>query len=234
MRRAALALIVDRPRRRLRGRRGARGHEAHPRRLLDAARGVRRDHPGFPARRSRARTSRSASPTAPRESSPAPSRPGLEGRHRRPLAGAGRRLAREGGARRREVGPAVVPRHGAPLRRRLRRPRRQPEEDQGLERPAPVRRRGDHAEPVHLRRRALEHHGRVRRLAAHRQDRQAGAGQPAEAVPERLGAGQERARIAADVRLRARATSCSPTRTRPSSPARTARTSSSRSRGRRS
>ena len=55
--------------------------------------------------------------------------------------------------------------HGHELGRRLRRARRQPEEDQELGRPAPARRRGRHAEPVHLRRRALERHGRVRRVA---------------------------------------------------------------------
>ena len=53
--------------------------------------------------------------------------------------------------------------HDHRLGRRDRHPQGQPEEHQGLDRPDQVRRPGHHAEPVHLRRRALEHHGRVRR-----------------------------------------------------------------------
>ena len=63
-------------------------------------------------------------------------------------------------------------------------------------------RRHRHAEPVHLGRRALEHHGRLRRLAEGRQDRQAGPGQPAQAVEERRRPGHERARIAEHVQQR--------------------------------
>ena len=85
------------------------------------------------------------------------------GRHRRALARSRRRRARRREPRRREVEEAVLQGHGHELGRRLRRARRQPEEDQELERPPPAGRRGRHAEPVHLGRRALEHHGRVRR-----------------------------------------------------------------------
>ena len=52
-----------------------------------------------------------------------------------------------------------------------------------------------------------------------------GQGLPREAVRPRAGAGQERPRGPADVHRRARATCCSPTRTRPSPPSRRARTS---------
>ena len=82
-----------------------------------------------------------------------------------------------------ELEPPELPRHGHELGRRLRRPRREPEEDLRLERPAQARRRRRDAEPVHLGRRALEHHGRLRRVAEAGQDRRAGAGQPAQAVP---------------------------------------------------
>ena len=44
-------------------------------------------------------------------------------------------------------------------------PQGQPEEHQGLGRPDQARRPGHHAQPVHLGRRALEHHGRLRRRA---------------------------------------------------------------------
>ena len=49
-----------------------------------------------------------------------------------------------------------------------------PKKLQDLERPAEARRPGDHAEPVHLGRRALERHGRVRRRAPRGQDAEAG------------------------------------------------------------
>ena len=86
--------------------------------------------------------------------------------------------------------------------RRLRPPRRQPEEDQDVDRPPQARGRGRDAEPVHVRRRALEHHGRVRRVAPRGQDRQAGAGEPAQALQERRRPGQERARLAEHVHER--------------------------------
>ena len=118
--------------------------------------------------------------------------------------GPGRRRARHRRPRRLQVGPAVVQGHGHQLTRRLHRPGRQPEEDQGLERPDPAGRAGRDAEPVHVGRRPLERDGRVRRAAQARQDRQAGAGLPAEAVQERRLAGQERPRLAADVQRRPR------------------------------
>ena len=66
----------------------------------------------------------------------------------------------------------------------------------------PPRPRGHHAEPVHLGRRALEHHGRVWRVAEAGQDRQAGAGEPPEAVEERRRPGHERPRSAQHVQQR--------------------------------
>ena len=76
----------------------------------------------------------------------------------------------QGRARRRQVEPAVVQGHRPRLGRRVRRPRRQPEEDQDLGRPAQAGRLGDHAEPVHLRRRTLERDGRVRLVAQAQED----------------------------------------------------------------
>ena len=88
---------------------------------------------------------------------------------------------------------AVVQGDGHQLGRRLRRPRRQPEEDQELERPAPAR-----ASQVvtpnpftsgGARWNVMAAYGAWRKLG---QDRQAGPGEPAEAVQERRLAGQER------------------------------------------
>ena len=52
--------------------------------------------------------------------------------------------------------------------RRPRRPQGQPQGHHRLGRPDQAGRRGHHAEPVHLRRRQVEHHGRLRRPAASR------------------------------------------------------------------
>ena len=79
-----------------------------------------------------------------------------------------------------------------------------PKKIKRLERPDPPGRAGRDAEPVHVGRRSLERDGRVRGAAQARQDRQAGAGLPAEAVQERRLAGQERPRLAADVQRRPR------------------------------
>ena len=87
-----------------------------------------------------------------------------------------------------------------------------------LGRPDQGGRRGHHPEPVHFRRRPLEHHGRVRRAARGRQDR---AGRPrttcgssSRTSPCRTRAPATRCRPSAA----ARATCCSPTRTRRSPP----------------
>ena len=138
-------------------------------------------------------------------------------RHRRAIARSRRRRARRRRERRRDLEEAVVQRDGHELARRLRRPRRQPEEDQELERPAPPGRRRHDAEPVHVGRRPLERHGGLRGLAEGRQDRQAGAGEPAQALPERRRPGQERPRRRSTRSSAERATCCSPTRTRRSS-----------------
>ena len=73
-----------------------------------------------------------------------------EGGRRRPLARARRGRARRRPASSTRTGKRSLRRHGHELARRLRRPRRQPEEDQGLERPDPAGRPGGDAEPVHL------------------------------------------------------------------------------------
>ena len=104
-------------------------------------------------------------------------------------------------------------------------PRGQPQEHPNLGRPAEGRRRGDPAEPVHLGRREVEHHGRLRRPARGRQVRAGGQGVPARAVQARA-----RCRTRAPARRcrrssAARATCCSPTRTRRSRPSRRARRS---------
>ena len=71
-----------------------------------------------------------------------------------------------------------------------------------LGRPDEGGRRGDHPEPVHLRRRALERDGRLRRPARAGQVGGAGARVSPQAVRERHRPGQERARVADDVRRR--------------------------------
>ena len=126
-----------------------------------------------------------------------------QGRRRRALARAGRRQAREGGQGRRELGPGPLRRLRHRLRRRARDAQGQPEEHQDLGRPGQARRRGDHAEPVHLRRRALERDGRLRRPARAGQDRSRRRWTTwSKLFKQRAGAGQERTRVAADVRRR--------------------------------
>ena len=95
----------------------------------------------------------------------------------------------DGRPRRQGMEPAAATRDGHSLPGRLRRPRRQPEEDQAVGRPAQAGRRGDHPEPVHLGRRALEHPGAygARRK---REDGEAGAGLTSQAVPPRHRPGQ--------------------------------------------
>ena len=88
-------------------------------------------------------------------------------------------------------------RHG--LGRRLRRAQGQPEGHQDLGRPAQARRRGDHAEPVHLGRREVEPAGGLRRADQAGQDAGAGARLPEQADHQaRQGPGQERPRGGAD------------------------------------
>ena len=89
---------------------------------------------------------------------------------------------------------------------------------------------GDHAEPVHLGRRALERDGRLRRAAQGRQDGQAGDRLPEEVLQARSGAARQRPRRRCRSSRRARATSCSRTRTRRSTPRRRASTPSTRRR----
>ena len=136
------------------------------------------------------------------------------------LAGTGYRRARRKGLVSREMGSPVVPRHRASeLRRRLRPPRRQPQEGQGLERPAPARRRRrDHAEPLHPAAIPLEHPGRVWRVAACREDREAGEDYLLKFYRNMSVQDKIARRVATRRSPRARATSCSRTRTRPFRP----------------
>ena len=194
---------------------GRRGRQHPPRRLLDPARGVREADRPLSRRRRRGRLLRAVLRRL-RRAEPR-GRGGPARRRRRVLARArhdapGRvRRRREGLERRRAQG------HGHRLGRRLHGPQGQPEGDQDLGRPDEGRRRGPDPEPVHVRRRPLERDGGLRRPARAGQDARAGARVPEGAVRERRRPGQERARVADDVRRPARATSSSATRTRRSS-----------------
>ena len=66
------------------------------------------------------------------------------------------------------TGTASLRRHGHELDRGLRRAQGQPQAHQDLERPGQAGRQRDHAEPVHVGRRALERHGRLRGAARDR------------------------------------------------------------------
>ena len=81
--------------------------------------------------------------------------------------------------------------------------------------------------PLHLRRPRWSRYGRLRCAAQARQDRQAGAGLPADAVQECRLAGQRALATRCRHSTPAAATSCSRTRTRPSSPGRATRVSRS-------
>ncbi len=180
------------------GEQRAAGREALARRLLDPPRGLPATDPGLRADGVRGR--RLVQPVVRLLGRADPGgQGGPRRRRRRPLARPGRRRARQGEHRRADVEPAGAPRDGHELARRLRRPRREPQEDLQLARPRPARDRGRDAESVHLRRRPLERDGGLRRAAQAREDRQAGAGIPAPALPARGRAGQERPRLAPDL-----------------------------------
>ena len=151
--------------------------DAVPGRLLDAAGGLREDHQAPSRRRRPARTSRSPSPTAPPATRAARSRPAcrptssLLARDRHDPPGRGQASSPPTGTPTQYKGmvtdSVVVARH----------PQGQPEEHQDLGRPDQARRRGHHAQPVHLGCGALEHHGApTARSRQGRQDR--GAGRP--------------------------------------------------------
>ena len=152
-----------------------RGQEPVARRLLDAAGGLRGDHPGLPEDRRTARASTFSQSYGASGDQSRAVEAGLAGRRRRasrssPTSTSSSKagLVADG----LEQGRVRRLRHQ--LGRRLRRPQGQPEEHQDLGRPDQARRRGDHAEPVHLGRRAVEHHGRLRRAARAGQVRGAG------------------------------------------------------------
>ena len=157
--------------------------------------------PLVPGRPGRARGSTSSSRTARRASRAAPSRPAFRPTTSRfslepditRLVDAGLVAAGWNAGR--------VQGHGLRLGRRLRRPQGQPEGHQDVGRPGPRRHRGDHAQPVHVRRRPLEPHGGVRRPARAGQDRGRGARLPGRAPRQRR-----------PCRTRARARRCRPSR----------------------
>ena len=92
---------------------------------------------------------------------------GLQGRRRRALARARRDDARQGGPRRAATGRRTSTRGiVTQVGRRLRRPRRQPEEASAPGPTSQAGRRGRHAERPDLRRRQVERHGRLRRPEA--------------------------------------------------------------------
>ena len=121
------------------------------------------------------------------------------GRRRRVLARAGHHAARRRRPRRRGLEPERAQGHGHRLGRGVHGPQGQPGEHQDLGRPRDRRRRGARAEPVHLGRRQVEHHGRVRRPARAGQVARGGRAVPRGAVRERARARQERARVAPDL-----------------------------------
>ena len=206
MRRPFVALIAACSRRRARLARRlrrilrvGRGRDrAEPRRLLDAARGLRGADVALPRdRRGRRRLVRRVVRELGRADAGGHRRP--RRRRRRALAGSRPRQARGVGPGRGRLDASAAQRDGHELGRRPRHSSRQPEGDPGLGRSPGAGRRGRHAQPLHLGRRALEHHGGLRRLAEGGQDRRAGAGEPARAVPERRRPGQERPRLAEHV-----------------------------------
>ena len=155
---------------------GRSRRQRSPRRLLDAARGVRQaDRPLHVGRgqgcrvRPVVRRLRRAEPRG---------RGRPEGRRRRLLARAGHDATRRGRHRPRRLECRRAQGHGHRLRRRLHGAGREPEGDQGLGRPRQGRRRGRDAEPVHLRRRTLERDGRLRSATRAREDEGAGARLP--------------------------------------------------------
>ena len=151
----------------------ARRH-AEPGRLLDAeARDGAADHE-LSRRRRRARASRSRQSYGPSTARRRPSPPGS-----RPTSCSSSwpgdvQILVDAGLVDAELGRAVLQGHRGEHGRRVRAPRRQPEEDQGLERPDQARRPGDHAGPVQLGLGEVEHPRRLRRPAPPRQDRRAG------------------------------------------------------------
>ncbi len=121
------------------------------------------------------------------------------GRRRGVLARAGHDAPGRGRARRRELEPERVRRLRDRVGRGVHGPQGQSEEHPDLGRPDQGGRRGARAEPVHLRRREVEHHGRLRRAARAGQVAPGGQGLHRAALRARVRARQERPRVAADV-----------------------------------
>ena len=156
---------------------GGSSSESDARRLLDAAGGLRKADPGVPGDAGRQGRELQAVLRPVRRTEPrGRQRPAR--RRRQLLARTGRRTARQGRPRLRELEPERHARLRDQLGRRDHRAQGQPEAHHRLGGPGQAGRAGRDAEPVHVGRRALEHHGRVRRAAEGRQDPGAGAGIP--------------------------------------------------------
>ena len=126
------------------------------------------------SRRRTARTSASPSPTAHPATRPAPSLPASRRTSSSCRPGLDIELPGPGRPRRCEVEQAVGEGHRDELDRRVRRPRRQPEEDQELERPREAGRRDRDPEPALVRRREVERDGCLREPSGAREDRPTG------------------------------------------------------------
>src|SRR3954452_21109812 len=185
------------------GRRRGPGHEASARRVLDAEGRLQPADSGLPE--DARRPGRELLAVVRRLRRPEPGcRRGSLRRHRRPVPRARRERPRAEAPGRAELEQGQVPRDGHALRRRLRRARRQSEEDPDLERPGEAGRADRDAEPLHLRRCTLERDGRVRRRAPRGQDAEAGADLSRVDVEARRRGAFERARGLADVPRRPR------------------------------
>ena len=167
-------------------------HEAQPRRVLHPARGVRQAHPALPedpgGRRRRASRSRTARPASRPGRSRRASTPTSSHSRSRPTwtSSSPRARSTRSGRSSRTRGWSRTPSSSSSFVTATRRRSR-------AGTTSFARRRHRHAEPVHLGRRPLEHHGRVRLLEEAGQDRQAGTGEPPQALEERRRPGHERA-----------------------------------------
>ena len=195
-------------------REGLEGRHAEPRRVLDAAAGADEAHRRVPQD---AAGSRYHHPGVLRPVL----RPGSGGRERatgrrcHPQHGERHQRPRRQGADQQELGQAELQRRRLELGRGLWPPRRQPEEDQGLERPDQARRTGRDGEPVHRGDREVEHSRVLRRAAPARQDRRRRRSTGCRSSTRAMSSRRTRpARMRRTRSSRARATSCSRSRAR--------------------
>ena len=151
---------------------GGSGSQIAARRLLDAQGGLRGGHPRVPEDPEPARASRFSQSFGASGDQSRAVESGLPADVVALLARARHRQAGQDRASSPRTG-TTTPTTGLVTNSVvvLRRPQGQPEEHQDLGRPAQARRRGAHAQPVHLRRRAVERDGRLRRPDRAGQDR---------------------------------------------------------------